>query len=104
MKLYKFKAKGPQIRSRAKCVDKGEKNTSYWLRLENKHQSHHVKKKVNNNGKNYTQTEEIFEQRCLFYNDLYSSKNIPDENCLSDINHEKKITEEKKKYVNNFLR
>lgn len=47
--LYKYKAKGAQIRSRAKWIDEGERNTSYFLRLENKHQSHNVINKVDNN-------------------------------------------------------
>ena len=48
--LYTYKAKGAQIRSRATWIDKGEKNTSYFLRLENKHQSHNVINRINNNG------------------------------------------------------
>lgn len=37
--LYKIKSEGAQIRLRAKWIDEGEKNSSYFLRLENKHQS-----------------------------------------------------------------
>lgn len=36
--LYEIKSKGAQIRSRAKWIDEGEKNSSYFLRLENRHQ------------------------------------------------------------------
>ena len=40
--LYDKKAKGAQIRSRAKWIDEGEKNTKYFLSLEKTHQSHNV--------------------------------------------------------------
>lgn len=36
--LSEIKSKGAQIRLRAKWIDEGEKNSSYFLRLENKHQ------------------------------------------------------------------
>ena len=75
--LYEAKAKGAQVRSRAKWIDEGEKNTSYFLRLENKHQSHNVINKIMNNNKTYYDTAEILNQLCVFYEDLYSSKNIP---------------------------
>jgi hypothetical protein len=41
--LYKNMAKGAQIRSKARWINEGEKNTSYFLRLENKHQAQVIK-------------------------------------------------------------
>lgn len=40
--LYDKKAQGAQIRSRAKWVSDGEKNTKYFLSLEKKHQTQNV--------------------------------------------------------------
>lgn len=40
--LYDKKAQGAQIRSRAKWVSDGEKNTKYFLSLEKKHQTLNV--------------------------------------------------------------
>lgn len=45
--LYEIKAKGAQIRSRSRGLDEGEKNTAYFLRLENKHQSQCYKQSKN---------------------------------------------------------
>ena len=103
--LYTYKAKGAQIRSRATWIDKGEKNTSYFLRLENKHQSHNVINRINNNGQTYTETNEILEQLCLFYDNLYSSKQVPDkyvDNYLSEINLENKLTDEDREIFEKF--
>ena len=36
------KSKGAQIRSRAQWIEKGERNTSYFLSLEAKHQSSNI--------------------------------------------------------------
>ena len=40
--LYDKKCKGAQIRSRSKWINEGEKNTSYFLNLEKRHQSSNV--------------------------------------------------------------
>lgn len=103
--LYKYKAKGAQIRSRAKWIDEGERNTSYFLRLENKHQSHNVINKVNNNGNIYTKTDEILKQLYLYYDDLYSSRHVPNahiENYLSERNLENKISDKEKEIIEIF--
>jgi len=39
-KYYEYKAKAYQIRSRAEWVEKGEKSTSYFLRLEQQRQTY----------------------------------------------------------------
>lgn len=40
--LIDKKANGAQIRSRAKWIQEGEKNTNFFLGLEKKHQSNNV--------------------------------------------------------------
>ena len=66
-KLYEYKSKGAQIRSRAKWIDEGEKNTSYFLRLENKHQSHNVINTIRKDDQIYNKTDDILKQLYLFY-------------------------------------
>lgn len=77
--LYEIKAKGAQIRSRARWLDEGEKNTAYFLRLENKHQSHNVINRVKINDELFCKTGDILNQLCKFYENLYSSQGISDE-------------------------
>lgn len=69
--LYEIKSKGAQIRWRVKWNDEGEKN-----HLENKHQSKNVK--VSNVGSTFVKTYDIINEVCKFYENLYSSKDIPD--------------------------
>ena len=74
--LYKNMTKGAQIRSKAKWINEGEKNTSYFLRLENKHQAHNVINKVKNGSETYYKTDDILNQICSYYEDPYAYKKI----------------------------
>lgn len=67
---YENKAKGAQIRSKARWIDEGEKNTAYFLRLEYKHQSHNVINRIRVNEKMLIKTDDILNQLCLFYENL----------------------------------
>ena len=79
--LCDSKFKGAQIRSRAQWIENGEKSTSYFLSLENKHQSSNViKELVNENGNKLTSDNKILGEMCNFYEKLYTSKNIESEN------------------------
>ena len=69
--LYKNMAKGAQIRSKARWINEGEKNTSYFLRLENKHQAQ-VINKVKNESETYYKTDDILDQICSYYENLYA--------------------------------
>lgn len=103
--LYEIKSKGAQIRSRAKWIDEGEKNSSYFLRLENKHQSKNVINKVSNAGSTFVKTNDILNELCKFYENLYSSKDIPlneIESYLAQINTSAVLSENDKKYCENF--
>ena len=75
------KYKGAQIRSKAKWIVEGEKNTSYFLGLESKHQTSNVIKEVlSNDGKCVKSDDEILGEMCLFYETLYSSNHVCDDN------------------------
>ena len=45
--LYDKKIKGAQIRSKAKWIESGEKNTKYFLNLEKQNQTSNVIKELN---------------------------------------------------------
>jgi len=72
--LYSEKANGAYIRSRARWIEKGEKNSSCFFGLEKQRQT---KKKINNLEINEIIIEdhkEIQNEIWLFYRNLYSSK------------------------------
>ena len=79
--LYDQKCKGAQIRSRSKWINEGEKNTSYFLNFEKRHQSSNVIKELKTHeGMNVDNDCEIIGEMCKFYAKLYTSKEISDEN------------------------
>ena len=72
--FYEYKAKGYQIRSRAKWVEQGEQSTSYFLRLEKKHQVYNqIDTLMKDNGQMERTTEEILKETVSFYTKLYST-------------------------------
>lgn len=102
---YENKAKGAQIRSKARWIDEGEKNTAYFLRLKNKHQSHNVINRIRVNEKMLIKTDDILNQLCLFYENLNSSQKITVErinNYLRDIKMQTKPTDDKKDFFDKF--
>ena len=76
-KYYQNEAKGAQIRSRAKWLEQGEKNTKYFLNLENKHQSNN---KINcitsNDGNKYYKSSDILKEGSKFYRTLYKERKV----------------------------
>ena len=74
------KSKGAQIRSRAQWIEKGERNTSYFFSLEAKHQSSNIiKELVNEDGVSFKYDNKILGEMCNFYEKLYTSRNIRNE-------------------------
>ena len=72
--FYEYKSKGYQIRSRAKWVEQGEQSTSYFLRLEKKHQVYNqIDTLMSDNGQMARTNEEILKEAVSFYTKLYSS-------------------------------
>lgn len=93
--LYDKKAQGAQIRSRAKWVSDGEKNTKYFLSLEKKHQTLNVIHEVLGENNLLTEDHDILGEMCDIYENLYSSKLISNEdidlylkNCKVNTLHE----------------
>lgn len=99
--FYEEKVKGIIIRARARWHEHGEKSTKYFLNLEKRN---HVKKhmrKLNINGSSTTDPSKILSEQQRFYQELYSSKNMNNENLheiksfLKDLNIPK-LSEEQK--------
>jgi hypothetical protein len=74
--LYSYKAKGAMIRSKARWVEDGEKNSRYFFNLEKRHFSKKsICKLKNDNGDIVTGSDAILEEEVLFYSRLYTSNN-----------------------------
>jgi len=85
--LYKDKAKGIQVRSRAKWIQEGEKSTRYFMRLESQRQGSNVIKELKKtDGEKTTDSDGILGEICNFYSDLYSSKQCSDHEVREFIN------------------
>ena len=62
-------------------IEKGEKNSRYFLSLEAKHQTSNVIKELtNDNGLKVKSDNKILGEMCNFYENLYKSKEIENEN------------------------
>ena len=99
--FYEEKVKGIIIRARARWHEHGEKSTKFFLNLEKRN---HVKKhmrKLNINGSSTTDPSKILSEQQRFYQELYSSRNMNNENLheiksfLKDLNIPK-LSEEQK--------
>lgn len=80
--LYIRKAKGAYVRSRAKWMEEGEKNSSYFCNLEKRRQERNVEGNLLINQKecydNNTTVNEVFQ----FYSNLYASSHSSDNTVL----------------------
>lgn len=88
-KLFMQRAQGAYVRSRAKWIEQGEKNTSYFYSLEKRRQE---KNKINSliiNDKECNQPKIIAEEIYKFYSKLYSSNysNATSKHFLENIKH-----------------
>ena len=104
--IYDDKCKGAQIRSRAKWIKEGEKNTKYFFGLEKKHQSHNIINELNadQNGTVYSNND-ILGEMCNFYENLNSTKHVKDDDIdsyLSTLNIGKILSEKDKEYCDTF--
>jgi len=75
--LYEKKAKGYQIRSRAKWVEKGEKSSQYFLNLENQRQGYNcINSLKDRNGKSKYTDKEILHIASKYYANLYEEQAV----------------------------
>ena len=89
------KARGAQVRARARWVEEGEKSTRYFFNLENRRQSNNVITAVKVGDKKVTSTEDILNEGVKFYKKLYTS------NCISDDQIKRYISSVRPDYVLN---
>ncbi len=74
---YKEKQDGYMLRSKMQWVEDGEKSTKFFFNLEKTVQSNNVIKQIQDqNGNLHTKDNEILTECALFYETLFSSKNI----------------------------
>ena len=77
---YYKKAKAAQIRSRAQYVEEGEKSTKYFLSLEQRNQiNNSIYSLELDSGRIVTDTDSIIAETTKFYEQMYTSKEIPQE-------------------------
>ena len=88
--LYKEKTEAAYIRSRAKWIEHGEKNTAFFLNLEKQHQNNNcITKLKDENGHIAQDDKSILSQIETFYTKLYTStgpKQSDIANYLNDTN------------------
>ena len=78
------KNNGIILRSKAKWIEDGEKNTKYFLNLEKRNYNNTcIKTLINNDKKEITDTQEIIKEQKNFYQNLYTSK-IPLDNIYKE--------------------
>ena len=70
-----MKANGAIIRSKAKWIEYGEKNSKYFLNLEKRnYRAKYIKKVIMSNGIEISEPSKVLEEQVSFYSDLYTSK------------------------------
>ena len=71
------KTEGTILRSKAKFVEQGERNSRYFLNLEKRNfNERHMKSLINSQGMTITKPGEILEEQASFYEGLYKAANI----------------------------
>ena len=89
---------GAKIRSRARWIEEGEKSTKYFCNLEKSNFANNTIKELKTlSGEHVTSNKEILKEQYKFYNKLYESDNISENNIkkyLSKIENLNKLKEE----------
>ena len=69
-----IKSNGIKLRSKAKWIVEGEKNTKYFLNLEKRnYNSKCIKKLINSQGEELTDLKSIINEQSEYYQKLYST-------------------------------
>ena len=72
---YDYMVRGSIIRSRARWYEQGERNTKYFLNLENHNKKKScVRRLLNSDGAEITDANNILDEVHTFYSDLYDEK------------------------------
>ena len=94
MNELKDQATASQVRSRAKWIEKGEKNNSYFFGLEKSRQQNNIITKVRKPDGRYTMNmEETMNEIRKFYEQLYTSTNTGDGNFFDNLTINNTLTE-----------
>ena len=86
--LYNYVTEGIILRSRSSWYEQGEKSSKYFLNLEKRNRSKSQIRKIlsSDNGREYTNPEEIMNELKAFYSSLYTRRSTKSESeCLSDL-------------------
>ena len=79
LELNKIKTDGIILRSKVTTVEKGEKPTKYFLSLEKQKFLNKATTGLNKEGKLITDTKEIIQHVKSYYENLYTSKEVQDQ-------------------------
>ena len=73
--IVKKRTNGILLRSKAQWIEEGEKNTKYFLNLEKRnYEKKHIKKLIDDRGKEITDHDKIIKEEEFFYHNLYTTK------------------------------
>ena len=103
------KVKGAMLRSKSKFYEAGEKPTKYFCNLEKRNYVAKTIKRLRVNNYEVCDQTELLTQQKLYYQDLYSSKNVTDVNTEESCNfflkceHVKAITDVQRKQCEGLL-
>ena len=68
------------LRSKAKFIEEGEKNSKYFLKMEKQNYNNkHIKSIINSDGSIINNPKEILEEQANFFQKLYTSVIRPDD-------------------------
>jgi hypothetical protein len=95
---------GAMIRSKARWVEQGEKNTKYFLGLEKRNQEKKsLKCLIDNENRLITDPKKVLNEAANFYQNLYKRKNYIDESHSALFKSEVKLDEEDRKMLDNSI-
>ena len=102
--IYDKKTRGTIIRSKARWIEGGEKNTKYFANLEKRNYESKIIHSLNCDGNVISDPKLILEEEKSFYQNLYEEKpqEISDYDFFPD-NYSKKLSEEEKNKCEGYL-
>ena len=93
--IYDLKIQGIIVRSRARWVEEGERNTKYFLNLEKRNKSCNViRKLIGEDGREIVSGDIILKELKDFYASLYTSEGCIPSSFCSNIHNSKKLSAE----------